>query len=259
MDDRRSACGRRKSTSASRRRSPADAQARLLGEAWERAATPADLQVPAGRSTIAAAAPTSIHLGAHAPELASRDLDLIHRLWLDAAKAVGPHVHHHDVVRAALTANGRTTERTRTRRGAAADPGGRATGRRAGRRRPRPRLSRALRDMMRNRPAERSRRAARRTSASRIRSSCSGCCRARTRRRRSSTSRTDAQEALLKAHGAGRRRGAAQRHGARRPHDVPRGAAGDGDAAAARAADARRSAPIAVHAARLSGRSRSAG
>jgi Mg/Co/Ni transporter MgtE len=27
---------------------------------------------------------------------------LIHRLWLDAVKTVGPHVHHHDVVRAAL-------------------------------------------------------------------------------------------------------------------------------------------------------------
>ena len=31
------------------------------------------------------------------------DLDLIHRVWLDAVKAIGPHVHHHDVVRAALT------------------------------------------------------------------------------------------------------------------------------------------------------------
>src|SRR4029453_19359322 len=30
-------------------------------------------------------------------------LDLIHRVWLDAVKAVGSHVHHHDIVRAALT------------------------------------------------------------------------------------------------------------------------------------------------------------
>ena len=43
------------------------------------------------------------HLGAHPPTLTTRDLDLIHRVWLDAVKAVGPHVHHHDVVRAALT------------------------------------------------------------------------------------------------------------------------------------------------------------
>jgi len=35
--------------------------------------------------------------------LSATDLDLIHKLWLDAAKALGPHVHHHDVVRAALT------------------------------------------------------------------------------------------------------------------------------------------------------------
>ena len=37
------------------------------------------------------------------PSFTPSDLNLIHRLWLDAIKAVGPHVHHHDVVRAALT------------------------------------------------------------------------------------------------------------------------------------------------------------
>ena len=42
-------------------------------------------------------------LGAHTPTLTSTDLELIHRLWLDASKTVGPHVHHHDIVRAALT------------------------------------------------------------------------------------------------------------------------------------------------------------
>ena len=79
----------------------ADAQARLLGDAWERAGTP-DLQVrlaifhKSGRSDI-------YHLGPHAPELSPRDLDLIHRIWLDAAKGVGPHLHHRDIVRAALT------------------------------------------------------------------------------------------------------------------------------------------------------------
>jgi magnesium transporter len=80
----------------------ADDQARLLGEAWERAEKPEGLDVrviiqhqSGGRSTY--------HLGAHAPALTARDLDLIHQLWLDAVKNVGPHVHHHDVVRAALT------------------------------------------------------------------------------------------------------------------------------------------------------------
>jgi magnesium transporter len=80
---------------------PAVDQARLLGEAWERAAKPEALDVrlvichPSGRAD-------TYHLGAHPPSLTSGDLDLIHRLWLDASKTVGPHVHHHDVVRAAL-------------------------------------------------------------------------------------------------------------------------------------------------------------
>jgi len=77
-------------------------QARLLGEAWEEADKPEPLDVRlvichrSGRTD-------SFHLGAHPPSLSPRDLDLIHRIWLDAIKSVGPHVHHHDVVRAALT------------------------------------------------------------------------------------------------------------------------------------------------------------
>ncbi|HEY6361096.1 MAG TPA: magnesium transporter, partial [Vicinamibacterales bacterium] len=77
-------------------------QARLLGEAWERADKPAPLDLRlaivhgSGRTD-------TFHIGAHPPSLSPGDLDLIHRLWLDAVKAVGPHVHHHDVVRAALT------------------------------------------------------------------------------------------------------------------------------------------------------------
>jgi len=76
-------------------------QARLLGEAWERTDKPDALDVRlvichrSGRAD-------PYHLGAHPPSLTSGDVDLIHRLWLDAVKAVGPHVHHHDVVRAAL-------------------------------------------------------------------------------------------------------------------------------------------------------------
>ena len=79
----------------------ADEQARLLGEAWERADKPEPLDVRlvvyhrSGRTD-------SYHLGAHPPSLTAGDLDQIHRLWLDVTKAIGPHVHHHDVVRAAL-------------------------------------------------------------------------------------------------------------------------------------------------------------
>jgi magnesium transporter len=76
-------------------------QSRLLGDAWERAPKeePRDVRLVvhhrSGRTD-------TYHLGAHPPSLSTGDLDLIHRLWLDATKAIGPHVHHHDVVRAAL-------------------------------------------------------------------------------------------------------------------------------------------------------------
>jgi magnesium transporter len=81
---------------------PADDQARLLGEAWENADKSEAFDVRlviyhhSGRTD-------AYHLGAHPPSLTASDLDLLHRLWLDAVKSVGPHVHHHDVVRAALT------------------------------------------------------------------------------------------------------------------------------------------------------------
>jgi magnesium transporter len=81
---------------------PALEQGRMLGEAWERAEKPKDQHLRlvihrhSGRTDV-------YHLGAHPPSLTANDLDLIHRVWLDAVKAVGPQVHHHDVVRAALT------------------------------------------------------------------------------------------------------------------------------------------------------------
>jgi magnesium transporter len=79
----------------------AEDQARLLGEAWERADKPEALDVRLVIYHRSGRADT-YHLGAHPPSLTSSDLDLIHRLWLDAVKSVGPHVHHDDVVRAAL-------------------------------------------------------------------------------------------------------------------------------------------------------------
>ncbi len=77
-------------------------QARLLGEAWERAEKPEALEL---RLVIhhGSGREDAYHIGAHPPALTPGDLDLIHRVWLDAVKAIGPHVHHHDVVRAALT------------------------------------------------------------------------------------------------------------------------------------------------------------
>ena len=79
----------------------AEDQARLLGETWERTDKPEALDVRLVIYHRSGRADT-YHLGAHPPSLTSSDLDLIHRLWLDAVKSVGPHVHHDDVVRAAL-------------------------------------------------------------------------------------------------------------------------------------------------------------
>jgi magnesium transporter len=77
-------------------------QARLLGDAWERADKPVPLDVRLVIHHRSGRADT-YHLGAHPPSLTPGDLSLIHRVWLEAVKTVGPHVHHHDVVRAALT------------------------------------------------------------------------------------------------------------------------------------------------------------
>ena len=122
----------------------ADEQARLLGEAWERADKPEPLDVRlviyhrSGRTD-------TYHLGAHPPSLTPGDLDLIHRLWLDAVKTVGPHVHHHDVVRAALTQMEQQLNGPQRDEALAAIRAGRAAGRRAGRRAARPRLRPAAR------------------------------------------------------------------------------------------------------------------
>jgi magnesium transporter len=79
-----------------------DDQARRLGAAWEHAPKPERLEVRLVVHHRSGRADT-YHLGAHPPSLTAADIDLIHRLWLDATSAIGPHVHHHDVVRAALT------------------------------------------------------------------------------------------------------------------------------------------------------------
>jgi amino acid transporter len=80
---------------------PASEQARLLGEAWDRTPHPVDLSprlVVHGARERA----VSFALGAHAPELSLDDVDRIHKLWVDAVHAVGPDIHHRDIVTAAL-------------------------------------------------------------------------------------------------------------------------------------------------------------
>jgi hypothetical protein len=76
-------------------------QARELGEAWDRTPHPADLATRLVVYTRDGRA-HSYALGAHAPELSPDDIERIHRLWLDGVKAVGPQLHHRDIVTAAL-------------------------------------------------------------------------------------------------------------------------------------------------------------
>ena len=76
-------------------------QARFLGEAWDR--TPHDSAL--GTRLVVYSPDGNAQrftLGAHAPDLAPEDIERIHRLWLEAVKAVGPEVHHRNVVSAAL-------------------------------------------------------------------------------------------------------------------------------------------------------------
>jgi amino acid transporter len=75
--------------------------AHMLGEAWDRIDKSRHV-----RSRLVAYKLTGetevFLLGPHAPPLSQEDLDLIHRLWLDAVSRYGLDVHHRDVVRAAL-------------------------------------------------------------------------------------------------------------------------------------------------------------
>ncbi len=79
----------------------ADQMAHMMGEAWDRAD-----KSPTARSRLVAykrdGTISTFQLGPHAPTLTAEDLELIHKLWLDAVAEFGLDVHHRDVVRAAL-------------------------------------------------------------------------------------------------------------------------------------------------------------
>ena len=76
-------------------------QARLLGEAWERVEGSDRVRTRLVAYKVGGEVQTYV-LGPHAPTLTPEDLDLIHRLWLEAVAEVGIDVHHRDVVRVAL-------------------------------------------------------------------------------------------------------------------------------------------------------------
>jgi len=77
-------------------------QAQYLGEAWDR--TPHDASI-ATRLVVCLndGKMRQFSLGAHAPDLPPRDVEHIHRLWVEAVRsAAGQEIHHRDIVAAAL-------------------------------------------------------------------------------------------------------------------------------------------------------------
>jgi hypothetical protein len=77
-------------------------QARQIGISWERMADPRprltlEIFTPSGHEQI-------FYLGPHAPRLTPKEIDLLHKLWLEATDRLpDEEMHHHDIVHFALT------------------------------------------------------------------------------------------------------------------------------------------------------------
>jgi len=79
----------------------ADEEARRAGDAWEQLPDekpPLTLEIysPTGQEQI-------FYLGPHAPRLTPKEVDLLHKIWLECSAELGSELHHHDVVHFALT------------------------------------------------------------------------------------------------------------------------------------------------------------
>jgi amino acid transporter len=80
---------------------PVTEEAYIAGLAWERLSDPKpqltlEIYFPTGQEHI-------FYLGPHAPHLTPKEIDLLHRLWLEISNEVAPQeIHHHDVVHFAL-------------------------------------------------------------------------------------------------------------------------------------------------------------
>jgi amino acid transporter len=76
-------------------------EARTAGLAWERLPDPKpqlmlEILFPSGQEHI-------FYLGPHAPRLTSKEIDLLHSIWLELSNDVAPEeLHHHDVIHFAL-------------------------------------------------------------------------------------------------------------------------------------------------------------
>ncbi len=80
---------------------PVAEQAREIGISWERMAEPRprvtlEIFTPAGQEQV-------FYLGPHAPRLTPKEIDLLHRIWLQLSDQLpGQEIHHHDIVHFAL-------------------------------------------------------------------------------------------------------------------------------------------------------------
>ena len=80
---------------------PVTDQAREIGAAWERMPEPRprvtlEIFTPSGHEQI-------FYLGPHAPRLTPKEIDLLHRVWLQLTdKLPGEEIHHHDIIHFAL-------------------------------------------------------------------------------------------------------------------------------------------------------------
>ena len=80
---------------------PINEQAREIGISWERMPEPRprvtlEVFTPSGQEQV-------FYLGPHAPRLTPKEIDLLHRIWLQLSdKLPGMELHHHDIVHFAL-------------------------------------------------------------------------------------------------------------------------------------------------------------
>jgi amino acid transporter len=80
---------------------PVAEQAHEIGIGWERMAEPRprvtlEIFTPSGQEQV-------FYLGPHAPRLTPKEIDLLHKIWLQLSdKLPGQEIHHHDIVHFAL-------------------------------------------------------------------------------------------------------------------------------------------------------------
>jgi len=88
--------------SGSSSKMPVTEQAREIGLAWERMPEPRprltlEIFTPVGQEYI-------FYLGPHAPRLTPKEIDVLHKMWLQfSEKLSGEELHHHDIIHFALT------------------------------------------------------------------------------------------------------------------------------------------------------------